>query len=91
MLITGVKLLRLEYETGGNLYKTTVATDSLDSALRLLKENIKGEFRITMSEDLGILNALTPKIVDAVVRARVPKPEPEKQPDAPKRRRRKKV
>jgi hypothetical protein len=84
LILTGVKLVRIQYETGDNIFKTTIAVEKPDDVLSVLRENLKTPFRITSSEDLGVLNAMSDGIVNVIVKAKSPKPAEVPQP---KRRR----
>jgi hypothetical protein len=93
MLLTGVKLFRLEYQVEENLLRTTIASNNIETVVKLLSLAYPKGFRITMSEDLGTLNGLTDNITEVIIKAAAPKhscctaSEPEQAPEASKRRR----
>jgi hypothetical protein len=72
MLLTGVKIFRLEYQVEENLLRTTIASNNIDTVMKMMSLAYPKGFRITMSEDMGVLNGLTDNITDVIVGARSP-------------------
>ena len=70
MLLTGVRLFKLEYQVGDDLFRTTIASNNIENVMKLMRLAYPQGFRVTMSEDLGWLNAMTDEITKVIVDVR---------------------
>jgi len=83
MIYTGVKIIRIEYDLSGNIFKANIAAKNYNEAVKYLASLLKKPFNVVSTGDLGNLDLVTPEIESLVLKIST-KPT-KKVPDSEKR------